>query len=1043
MILPEDQSDPINTDVSEPSPRFSRKQYESLLRTIDGIIWEAEADPFRLVFVNKKAETLLGYSVEQWLTEPDFWANHLHPADREWATEFCAKAEERREDHELEYRMIAADDRVVWFKDRVTLNIDDDQTARYRGLMMDITNRMKAEEALRENREELTEAQRIAKVGSWTWDIATNEVTWSDELYRPRGLDPNSPAPTLEEQQPFYTPESWTRLSAAINEAVTNGTPYELELEIVLEDSRHIWFMGRGEAVRDETGKIVKLRGTAQDITDRRIAEKSLRESQRRFRETLTNLEMIAVMTGSDGKITFCNDYMLRLTGWVREEVLGRLWSEVFLHDIDHDKAGILNSFPPDGPITAHFENQIKTRDGELRSVNWTNTALWDVQGRVIGVASLGDDVTERKRAEEALRLSESRYKKIVESAPEGIVVMDLATGKFVDFNQQALKLFDVTADEILGLGPADMCPEFQPDGQRSAEAIIGNVHRSLSGETPVFEWVHCNSKGDPFPCEVRLLQLPDESRMLIRGTIVDITEQKRIEQAVRLSEERYRDLVENTIDIIYSHDLDGNFTSINRAGEQLSGYTRDEACELNLTDITAPEFHQTVKEAMVKTLSGHGDEVLDVDIIAKDGRRIAIEVKSSVIYQNGEAVGIQGTARDVTDRKHLEQQLLQSQKLESVGRLAGGIAHDFNNMLTAINGYSSLVLEELPSGDPLRHYVEEIKSAGERSASLTQQLLAFSRKQIMQPLIIDVNTVVTGIEQMLRRLIGENINLKTELAPGLSSVMADPTQIEQVIVNLVVNARDAMPNGGTLKIETRNLQIGMGDVANHLFAQEGSYAVISVTDSGIGIPEDIRQHIFEPFFTTREIGRGTGLGLATVYGIVKQSNGYIELDTELGSGTTFSVYLPIVEKHAENDARRPNSEPSLRGYETVLLIEDEEAVRSVVSALLKRYGYTVFAAADGAEAVAICDNHSGPIHLLISDVVMPKISGPALAQKLLAKRKDMTVLYVSGYPGEAIAHHGILASDINFLQKPFTHEALAQKVNLVLGKMRKAQGGN
>jgi two-component system cell cycle sensor histidine kinase/response regulator CckA len=379
------------------------------------------------------------------------------------------------------------------------------------------------------------------------------------------------------------------------------------------------------------------------------------------------------------------------------------------------------------------------------------------------------------------------------------------------------------------------------------------------------------------------------------------------------------------------------------------------------------------------------------------------------------------------------EGQLRQSLKMEAVGRLAGGVAHDFNNMLTLILGYSQIVLNALGKDNPLSQDVLEIKKAGERSAALTRQLLAFSRRQVLQPKVLDLNGVVTNFESMLRRVIGEDVTLRTVLSPGLECVKVDAGQMEQVIMNLVVNARDAMPDGGTLTIETANVELDEAFVLRHKPMTPGRYVMLAVSDTGCGMDYETQAHMFDPFFTTKELGKGTGLGLSTVYGIIKQSDGYIWADSEPGQGTTFKIYLPHAEEVAETVAPDATYAPRPRGAETILLVEDEKGVRAMIRHFLKEEGYTVLEAGNSQEAFLHADQHKDAIHLLVTDVVMPGMNGRELAERMKSSRPDMKVLFVSGYTGDAIARHGVLGKGVNFLEKPFTAEGLTSKVREVL----------
>jgi nitrogen-specific signal transduction histidine kinase len=390
---------------------------------------------------------------------------------------------------------------------------------------------------------------------------------------------------------------------------------------------------------------------------------------------------------------------------------------------------------------------------------------------------------------------------------------------------------------------------------------------------------------------------------------------------------------------------------------------------------------------------------------------------------------------RDLTMQKTLEEQFHQSQKMEAVGQLAGGVAHDFNNLLTVISGYSELLVTRLPANDPTRGFIEEILKAGERAAHLTRQLLTFSRKAVVERRVLGLNALVTDTEKMLRRLIGEDISMATTLAPALGQVKADAGQIEQVIMNMAVNARDAMPQGGKLSIETANAELGADYAMLHPEVKPGRYVMVAISDSGSGMSQETKAHIFEPFFTTKGMGKGTGLGLATVYGIVKQSGGHIEVHTALGQGTTFKIYLPLVEDKASSGMSLHSSKIAPHGTETILLVEDEDAVRAITKLALQSLDYTILEAKNGEEAVRISERHTEPIHLLITDVVMPVMGGRQVAERMAACKQGIKVLYLSGYTDDAVLRHGILQADVAFLQKPFTPMSLANKVRAVLDK--------
>jgi len=502
---------------------------------------------------------------------------------------------------------------------------------------------------------------------------------------------------------------------------------------------------------------------------------------------------------------------------------------------------------------------------------------------------------------------------------------------------------------------------------------------------------------------------------------------QRETENALRDSHAGLRALFAAIPDLILVFDIHGRFLEI---GGTDPSYSRsiDSLIGKSLTDVYSNEKSDFFLENIRATLDK--GEMCRVEYsLELDGKEAWFDGSISPLSKDS----VIWIARDITERKLLEEQFRQSQKMEAIGRLAGGIAHDFNNLLTAIIGYSQIILSRLPKDDATGEQVKEIEKAGRFAASLTNQLLAFSRKQMLQPRVLDLNEVVLGLEKMLQRLIGEDVEMTVILNPNLRNVKADKGQIEQVIMNLAVNARDAMPQGGKLTIETDNVVLDEVYASQHANVTPGAYALLGMSDSGTGMDKETQTRIFEPFFTTKELGKGTGLGLSTVFGIVRQSGGHIWLYSELGGGTTFKVYLPLVEQPIQAiDVAAPTIE-KLTGTETILLVEDEELVRTLTKEVLISKGYKVLEAQDAREAMNIYEQHNDQIHLMITDVVMPGMSGRALAEKLKLSQRGIKVLYMSGYTDNAIVHHGVLDEGTAFLQKPFTPDGLARKVREVL----------
>jgi two-component system cell cycle sensor histidine kinase/response regulator CckA len=512
----------------------------------------------------------------------------------------------------------------------------------------------------------------------------------------------------------------------------------------------------------------------------------------------------------------------------------------------------------------------------------------------------------------------------------------------------------------------------------------------------------------------------------------IAIEGRKNTEQELISSQDSYRELFENASEIMYTHDLAGRLTSLNKAGEALTGYSRDEAIGMNMSTLVAPEYRVLWREMLDSQIGGEVKTSYGLEIVNKRGARISVETGTRLIFRMGKPVAVQGIARDVSERRRLEAHLLQSQKMEAIGRLAGGVAHDFNNMLTVITGYSQWMLDELPSDSPMCESASEILLAANRAAGLTNQLLVFSRNQVIQPIIVDLNSLVAEMDQMLRRLIGEDIELVTKAGAGLGLIQGDPGRIEQVILNLAVNARDAMPRGGRLVLETANADIGDESARTQGDFLPGAYVVLAVSDSGSGIDEEIKAHIFEPFFTTKEQGKGTGLGLSTVYGIVKQNGGYIRVESEPGAGAVFRIYFPRVGDRPLTKIT-PRQRTRIGGTETILLVEDESALRRIVAEMLLRLGYTLLEAPDSLSVEKLAAEYKKPIQLLLTDVVMPELGGRDLALRLKSVRRGLKVLFMSGYADDNILREGLLETGAAYLQKPFTPDTLAGKIREVL----------
>ncbi|MCC6329607.1 MAG: PAS domain S-box protein [Acidobacteria bacterium] len=642
------------------------------------------------------------------------------------------------------------------------------------------------------------------------------------------------------------------------------------------------------------------------------------------------------------------------------------------------------------------------------------------------------------RRLSEYLPKVHSAIRQVIDSENCSILLRDPLTGR-TDFEYWAdsRESQPPPDSEVRGLADHVLLSGEPLIVNKEVRTAAGELTEIVRKAEPWAAWIGVPLSTSARPCGVLALHQYDEDAVftgqdlhflsLVADQISIAIERQRSEQALIASEERYRDMVENAIDILYVHDLQGNFISVNAAAERITGYSRSEILRMNMAQVVAPEFLDRTREMLAEKLGGTSVTAYDVEIQTKDGRRATLEISSRLMYANGSPAGVQGIARDITEKKHLEDRYRQSQKLEAIGLLAGGISHDFNNLLMAITGYSEITLAKMSPDDPLRPSIEGIRDTGERASALTQRLLAFSRKQVLKPVVHDLNSVILSMDKLLCRVLREDIEFRMELDTGLQNINADPGQIEQVIINLAINAQDAMPSGGRLTIKTENIHDGSAR------AEPGAFVRMTITDSGDGIDEQIIDRIFEPFFTTKGFGKGSGLGLATVHGIVTQSGGEISVHSVKGQGTEFEIVLPAADTLPEFQEWPSKKFEELSGTETVLIVEDDASVRRLVGDVLVHKGYSVLEASNGEEAIAICDRHSGTIDLLLTDLVMPRMSGIELTGRVADLHPETRPLVMTGYAGSMEFAEMIPNFRAAYIEKPFTPEMLARKVREVL----------
>jgi PAS domain S-box-containing protein len=745
--------------------------------------------------------------------------------------------------------------------------------------------------------------------------------------------------------------------------------------------------------------------------------------------------------TDVHGRISFVNCAFVRLWGYQRPaDIGGRLLSSF----VEPEHAQVSMS------VCSNWTGEALgiASNGFRFPVAGSITRIDDRSGGLAGFVASFRDVSDRARAEQALRESEERYRSLVESARDTIFTAD-ATGRFLYVNNAAAATLGLRPDQVTGRTVDELFPPHVADRYRGGVRHVIETGETLNTE----EQSDVDGQVRWFSTIVQPMGDAKGQRVAAQAIVRDITTRKLAEERLMLSEERLNQAIRVADIGFFDHDHVKGERYWSPELRQIAGLQPDDPLpphpSTHPTDAVwwmHPDDRPMIVDAVKRAHAPQGDGFYDVEyrFIRPNGVTRWLKVRSQTFFAGeGDArhpVRTVGGAQDITDRKtaeadrvRLQEQLTQAQKMESVGRLAGGVAHDFNNMLSVISGHAELALRATGAGEPVRSDLEEIRIAARRAADLTRQLLAFARRQVVVPKILDLNDAVSALLGMLRRLIGEDIELSWAPSPDAGRVRIDPSQVDQVLTNLAANARDAIQGVGRVTVATRHVRLDAADLLRHEGAVPGPYAALEVSDTGRGIDQETAVHLFEPFFTTKPVGRGTGLGLATVYGIVKQNDGCVEVDSEVGRGTTVRIFLPSVEAELTGATLDMPAGLPQSGHETVLLVEDESAVLRLSKIVLERFGYKVLTAGTPSEALQVFATHDGLVHLLVTDVVMPEMNGRELAARLRESHPELKALFVSGYSASALAPRGVLDEGVHFLQKPFSLEDLAASVRQAL----------
>jgi PAS domain S-box-containing protein len=1037
----------------------------------------------RIIYANDQACLSLGYSREELLRMsvkdidpefpaeawPEFWMQLLNTQVQTFETVHRRKDGTR-------------------FPVEITANYMEFDGKQYScAYVRDLTERKRAEEALRQSEAHLEEAQRIAHVGSWEWDAATDIPIWSKELCVILEVDPANPPPSLKEQEKIYSPESMKRMHAAMERAMQTGAPYEIELERVREDGTSNWLLAHGEVRFDENGKIIGLHGTALDINERKQAERELRESEERLRQAVRVSE-IGIFDHDHLRSTiYWSARQREIHGWGPDEpvTLKDFINLVHPEDLGWIDATVKRAHDPAGDGFWDVEHRIIRRDGSIRWLRARSQTFFTGEGsarhpvRTVGAVR---DITEDKQSEAKINHLTRLYA-FLSQVNQAIVrtrdrvelfhaVCRVAV-EFGRFRMAWIGLFDETIGEVQPLAYAG-----HEDGylQRifvaSADAPLEKGLRTdvfREGGVIVCDDIATDPRMQPWREDalkrgyvsmavapfrkkgavIGLLNLyaseqgffAEDERKLLEEIAQDISyalDAMEAEKELLESEERFRSIFEGAMDgIIVSDASNRNILMGNKAFCDLLGCTQDELRILKIDDLHPADALQRVTKHIEDVASGGVSIVQEMPVRRRDGTIVYADIGAAVLDFGGKA-HLVGFFRDTTERKQaweerekLQAQLTQAQKMESIGRLAGGVAHDFNNMLGVILGHAELALHHLDPASPLHAHLRQIETAANRSADITRQLLAFARKQTIAPKVLDLNETTEGMLKMMRRLLGEDIDMAWVPGRSLWPVKIDPAQVNQILANLLVNARDAIIREGRVTIETENVEFDEAYCAENQGFMPGKFVLLAVSDNGIGMDRETLSSIFEPFFTTKD--QGTGLGLAMVYGMVKQNDGFISVYSEPGKGTTFKIHLPGYAAEAAPGPTEPSVQKATGGTETILLVEDDLMLLQLTKTVLEEKGYSVLPASTPGEAIRLAKEHAGKIHLLITDVVMPEMNGRELTERLLPLSPNLKCLFMSGYTADVIAHRGVLEEGVHFLQKPFSIHNLAAKVREAL----------
>jgi len=900
------------------------------------------------------------------------------------------------------------------------------------GYISSALQRFSDEEALQVNRNVLRETQRIARVGRWELSRKSGLIKWSESIYELFELSPATTIPSLDLVMSFVPDDEKSVLEKAISDSGTSGKIYEIIHRLIMPDGRTKWVKQAGHTIFDKEGAALGIIGTIQDITDLKRVEEALDESVTASRLIFESVPVGIGISSLDGIQLEANIALEKIFGYDRDQMKGLPVSSAYLNAEDRER--LVARLQKEKSIR-DYEVDFRRKDGTVINA-LLNVDLLELPGEKVLITTVRD-VTKMNRIIESLRASEKKYRFLFDAVSVGVTITDME-GRILDSNVTARNMLGYSVDEMQTLNIKQVYANPEVDRERFMNLFLrdGFVRKE--------EGVFRAKDGSPVICAVNLEHIDVLGENYILAIVLDITARKQAEESFRKSYDLLTNLASRVPGVLFQHRFhpDGRSAvqyvspeilnlyglSVEEAladGESMFRKIHPEDMEWVISEVNRCGKNLNFFHAEFRLMKSE-DEIIWVSCDAKP-----VRTEDGGTLWHGIIINIDERKINEEDRERLRAQLNQSQRMEFIGRLAGGIAHDFNNLLTVIMTNAEIAL--LSMGDPQTgaEEITEIKKAATRAADLTRQLLAFARKQVIEPVVININETISSMMKMINRLIGENIALVWRPASSVWPVKIDPTQLDQILVNLAVNARDAISGVGSITIETENT------TADEAFSIEGGefapgdYVLITISDTGTGMRREVLEHVFEPFYTTKEIGKGTGLGLATVYGAVRQNNGYVSVFSELDIGTTFRIYLPRT--YLSSDELDAHVETAAAGgTETILVAEDEPSILELSKTILERFGYTVLAAGSPKEALNL-STVSETIDLLLTDIVMPEMNGRELSQIIGKTHPQIKVLYVSGYSADIIEHQGVIEAGVNFLHKPFSIRALLNKVRDIL----------